>query len=356
MEYSFSFRERNGSICLVLSYKIGNRWKQKTKQGFKTQREAKKHQDELLRLARKEVGFDLDPTLRGITLRKFWAIYERDKSQELTFSTLWTYKAGLENFTSILDIPLVKLSTAAIVNAFQQIGLSTATKNLSLAALKTILEHAVKIYKIIPSNPARPVSRIRFKEKKPLRALSRKELHQLIERVKDYRADVYLLILIAATTGMRCGEALGLTWDNIDFNKQTITINKQWGSVAHGLQGFKPCKTRNSYRTLPVSASLLHELKVWHDFRPLPLDGRVFGGLSSLYIATLAGEYIRKHFPGRTFHSLRHTFATLLLSETGDVNLVAGVLGDTIQTVSATYLDYTQDVRDRAAKTIQWLF
>ena len=147
MEYSFSYRERNGSICLVLSYKIGNRWKQKTKQGFKTQREAKKHQDELLRLARKEVGFDLDPTLRGITLRKFWAIYERDKSQELTFSTLWTYKAGLENFTSILDIPLVKLSTAAIVNAFQQIGLSTATKNLSLAALKTILEHAVKIYK-----------------------------------------------------------------------------------------------------------------------------------------------------------------------------------------------------------------
>lgn len=155
---------------------------------------------------------------------------------------------------------------------------------------------------------------------------------------------------------MRCGEALGLTWDNIDFNKQTITINKQWGSVAHGVQGFKPCKTRNSYRTLPVSASLLHELKVWHDFRPLPLDGRVFGGLSSLYIATLAGEYIRKHFPGRTFHSLRHTFATLLLSETGDVNLVAGVLGDTIQTVSATYLDYTQDVRDRAAKTVQRLF
>ena len=51
MEYSFSYRERNGSICLVLSYKIGNRWKQKTKQGFKTQREAKKHQDELLRLA-----------------------------------------------------------------------------------------------------------------------------------------------------------------------------------------------------------------------------------------------------------------------------------------------------------------
>lgn len=69
MEYSFSYRERNGGICLVLSYKIGNRWKQKTKQGFKSQREAKKYQDELLKLARKEVGFDLDPTLRGITLR-----------------------------------------------------------------------------------------------------------------------------------------------------------------------------------------------------------------------------------------------------------------------------------------------
>lgn len=48
MEYSFSYREKNGSVCLILSYKVGKRWKQKTKQGFKTQREARKYQDTLL--------------------------------------------------------------------------------------------------------------------------------------------------------------------------------------------------------------------------------------------------------------------------------------------------------------------
>lgn len=48
MEYSFSTREKNGSICLILSYKVNSKWKQKTKQGFKTLREAKQYQDKLL--------------------------------------------------------------------------------------------------------------------------------------------------------------------------------------------------------------------------------------------------------------------------------------------------------------------
>lgn len=53
MEYSFSSREKNGSICLILSYKVNSKWKQKTKQGFKTLREAKQYQDKLLAAAKK---------------------------------------------------------------------------------------------------------------------------------------------------------------------------------------------------------------------------------------------------------------------------------------------------------------
>ena len=52
---SFSYREKNGSVCLILSYKVGSRWRQKTRQGFKTQREARQHQDELLEAPRKRL-------------------------------------------------------------------------------------------------------------------------------------------------------------------------------------------------------------------------------------------------------------------------------------------------------------
>ena len=46
MEYTFSYREKNGGVCLILSYKVGTKWRQKTKQGFKNQREARRYQDE----------------------------------------------------------------------------------------------------------------------------------------------------------------------------------------------------------------------------------------------------------------------------------------------------------------------
>lgn len=78
MDYHFSYREKNGSVCLILSYKVGSRWRQKTRQGFKTQREARQHQDELLEAAQKEIGTTLDKTLKAITLRQFWTMFKRD--------------------------------------------------------------------------------------------------------------------------------------------------------------------------------------------------------------------------------------------------------------------------------------
>ena len=65
---------------------------------------------------------------------------------------------------------------------------------------------------------------------------------------------------------------------------------------------------------------------------------------------------ISTNFPGRSVHALRHTFATLLLSETGDVSLVAHILGDTVATVSNVYLNYTEDIHRVAAKAIANLY
>lgn len=75
MEYSFSTREKNGGICLILSYKVNSKWKQKTKQGFKTLREAKQYQDKLLAAAKEDAACGADPELADITLRILHGIY-----------------------------------------------------------------------------------------------------------------------------------------------------------------------------------------------------------------------------------------------------------------------------------------
>ena len=102
--------------------------------------------------------------------------------------------------------------------------------------------------------------------------------------------------------------------------------------------------------------AVLQALTRWRQEHPLSFDGRILGGTSTYSLIYYTSYYIRVHYPGRSLHSLRHTFATLLLQETGDVNLVAAVLGDTVATVSNIYLDYTQDVRDRAADGIEAIF
>ena len=356
MEYTFSTRTKNGSICLILAYKIGKKWRQKTKQGFKTMREARKAQDELLALAKKEVGFTAPADLKDLTLRQFWPMYKRDKTGSLAVATLWSYEVGLKHFAPILDIPLRNLSTAAIVNAFQQIPNSWRSKNINLAALRTVLEHAKKVYKLIPTNPAAAVQRLKSRKKEPIRAMTRDDLSVLLDTLKaGNRPALYLLVLIAASTGMRCGEILGLTWDSIDWTNRTIKVGKQWTKQTHHSYGFAPCKTKNSYRTVHASSAVLSALRKWHDSRPLSFDNRVFGGISTSYLCAAASKAIKQVVPGMTLHSLRHTFATLLLQRTGDVNLVAGVLGDTVVTVSNTYLDYTQDLRDRAAAEMETL-
>lgn len=357
MEYRFSYREKNGSICLILSYKVGRRWKQKTKQGFKTQREARRYQDELLEQAREEVGLGpADPDLKKVTLRQFWELFARDRRSNLTYNTIKSYRSGLLAFKSILDIPIVDLTPAAVVNALHQIPTSPASVNYSLRVLKIILDHARVIYHLIGVSPARDIKQIKDARVRQLRAFSREELDRLLSTLKALpNKAAYLAALIAAGTGMRYGEVMGLTWADIDSLHQTVSVTKQWGLVDRGKYALKPTKTKNSVRTIHISSTILSALRTWKKQQPLSIDGRIFGGIDAHNFSNYINDYIQRDFPGRSFHSFRHTFATLLLEATGDVNLVAAVLGDTVATVSETYLDYTQDIRDRAAAEMECL-
>ena len=96
MEYRFSTREKDGSVCLILAYKVGKKWHQKTKQGFRNMKEARKYQDELLAAAKKEARLTLDPALKNITLSEFLPIFLRDRKEELTYTTRVSYQNCLK--------------------------------------------------------------------------------------------------------------------------------------------------------------------------------------------------------------------------------------------------------------------
>lgn len=346
MEYHFSTREKNGSVCLVLSYKVNHLWRQKTKQGFRTKREARSHQDELLAAAKKEAEAGASPELSGITLWDFTEkVYLRDRRSALQQATIMSYRYALKAMPSIAGMSLKEITEAEVINAYNAMEIEASTKNNHLAKIAAVFAYAVKTYHLRVTNPCHAVARLKNDSRTKINAFTKQESRELLDSVKG-RPLFHAVIMTALCTGMRYGEIAGLTWDDVSFIRKTIRINKQWGLLHSNRYGFKVPKTKHSYRTLHMPSSLAAELLEWRAVAPKDGTNRIFCELPTKKLSIRRA--IEAYKPGMTFHSLRHTFATMLLSETQDINLVGAVLGDNPSTVAKTYIHYTQDIREKA--------
>lgn len=116
-----------------------------------------------------------------------------------------------------------------------------------------------------------PMDGVRFT--KPVRAtddikfLTRDEQRLFLETAKRSRNyNQYALIL---ETGLRTGEMIGLTWDAIDFQNRTLTVNKtlEYRHKQHFWRAGPP-KTQQSYRTIPLTDRAYEILKEIKDKRP----------------------------------------------------------------------------------------
>lgn len=148
-------------------------------------------------------------------------------------------------------------------------------KNI-LKVLKGSLGYASESVEFIKNNPARNVKLPKYEveEKDPVHIFTKAEINMILERFKDNHA-MYYAILTSYYTGLRVSEVFGLTWEDIDFENKTITVNKnivkknQNGGTKHRhISGnaktiwyFGPCKTKTSYRTIDIGDTLVKALK-----------------------------------------------------------------------------------------------
>lgn len=177
-------------------------------------------------------------------------------------------------------------------------------------------------------------------EKTPCRSISlpkvrRKELvflrpDQLIALLNVADEPERTLYATLAWSGIRIGEALGLAWKHVDFDKGTLTIERQWNSYTHHLE---PPKTDSSLRSVPMMPMLQKELREQHDFLHPELNDLLFthGGEQPLDDSnlrdTLASDLKRAKLPRVTPHTFRHTFATTLLSSGASIKALQRSLG-----------------------------
>jgi integrase len=162
------------------------------------------------------------------------------------------------------------------------------------------------------------ISRVsRSKQSLPIQTLTREEIASLVATCEAEDPDLHLAVMLSLHTGMRRGEVFGLQWQDIDLIQNRIMVTRSY-------QG--PTKTGKS-RLIPISSELEQILLA---IVPIKSYNKNKKPVVSLFdpnprlrrMARKAG--IRENF---TFHTLRHTFATLALEAGRSPKLVSTVLG-----------------------------
>lgn len=182
------------------------------------------------------------------------------------------------------------------------------------------------------------------------------------------------IIATGILTGARFSEILALTWKDVDFSQQTIQINKSWDY--NFTNNFKETKTETSNRTVQIDDDLVKLLKKLKREqlaylktikRPISINEMVFLDKDLKLITNTAINKDLKNIENRlnitpiiTFHGLRHTHVSYLLSQGVDINYISHRLGHsnvaiTMRVYTHLLKDYEKQEADKAVKVLQML-
>lgn len=226
--------------------------------------------------------------------------------------------------------------------------------------------------------PKHPMNGVRYT--KPVRAtsdikfLTLEEQRKFLEIAKH--SHNYFQYALLLETGLRTGELIGLTWDSIDFEKRTLTVNKTM-EYRHK-QGFwraGPPKTQHSYRTIPLTNKAYEILKEVNQNKysrkesetlsqTLEYIDRLTGQKCSLTMRDLVFVNWRTGEPAKNssydthlyklcdeakikrfcMHALRHTYATRAIESGVQPKVLQKLLGHaSIKTTMDRYVHVTED-------------
>lgn len=237
------------------------------------------------------------------------------------------------------------------------------------AVIYQALKYAFKT-DLVPQNVAMKVDRPKKNDYQPV-FLDAAELQQLFDVVKGTKLE--LPVLTAAFYGLRRGEVIGLKWDAIDFERETITIKHTVTSVH--LDGKtqiieqNSAKTKSSIRTLPLVGTFkeyFQEVKraqevnmrvcgncYNHQYDGYVLVDELGERMSPNYLTQYFPEYIQKHGMRKMrFHDLRHSCASLLLSNGVPLKQIQEWLGHSDFSTTANiyaHLDYRSKISSAQA-------
>jgi integrase len=218
------------------------------------------------------------------------------------------------------------------------------------ATFSTVLEAAVS-RRFIPENPAH---RIRIREadsRREPRFYRPLEVRRLLNQLEN---PCRAIVATAVLAGLRIGEILALRWKRVDLLNEKLEVAETYSSGEFG-----PPKTRSSRRIIPMSSTLVGIFKqlrpqecapeslVFATWKGTPLNAK------NLYNRQLAPACDAIELPRISWHSFRHTHATLLHEAGESLKTAQALLGHSdLETWLTVYTHTIPDSQKRAVERV----
>ena len=232
-----------------------------------------------------------------------------------------------------------KIDARYITQKLDATGETPTRKNYRLKHIKKLFRWAYQ-YDYIPEDFTGKLKKYKDNEKarREFKYLEPDELRKLLDgmKVEKYR----VLTEFLALTGLRIGEALALTPDDIDLKERTITVNKTLSLVTHEVG---ETKTDESNRTIYIQSELRPLIK-----KVLP---ECFKGVQYFAYNKYLNETTEKVIGRRlSAHSLRHTHVSLLAASGVPLDIISRRCGHSDSDVTREiYLHVTEKMKGRDA-------
>lgn len=283
----------------------------------------------------------------GVTLAAFIESWIKGNATRWKSSTAYHYaKLGAIVAADLGHLPLDHVTREVIQGWRDSMtgDVSNTTVNNRLRTLRAILSEAELQGRI----RAPLFKRLALKEKRKPKVFTPDDVNRFVDVCRVQAPDWYPLTLALARTGLRLGEAVALTWGQVDLDRGAITVDRNWyrGRVQMGTKGGRD---REVPTTPDLQAFLEGRREDAHDalVLPAPRTGRylttsptskAYGPLSE------AAELPHKAGP----HKFRHSLNNAVRRVAGEV-VAAAILGhDTGSNMTAHYSAPTLDEKREA--------
>ncbi len=227
------------------------------------------------------------------------------------------------------DLTAVELQKFS--SSLTESGLSPGSVGFIVAVLKASLRKGAAVG-VIERQYSDAIVRPKIRAGKA-NCFSKEEQKKIERYVLSKREPVLSGILLSLYTGLRIGELLALTWEDVDLKRGTVNVTRSchdsWKQGRY-VKIFDTTKTQSSERVIPLPKQIIGYMRLVKRTtgKKYVVAGRSdYGAEVRTYQRTFAIVLKKLEIEHRGFHALRHTFATRALEVGMDVKTLSEILG-----------------------------